>query len=220
MALRTFSNSVLLSDFDHTIVTIDTGEFALNRFGDPRWNRIEEEYEKGKITFEESLRREFGTIKVPEREILEELEKVVVIRPHFRNLVEYCKERHLPFTVVSGGLDFCIRHFLDRNGWLKFVEIYAATTTYTPEGYRLTFPELFDKDSLNFKQDLVRYHKGRGSKVYYVGDGLGDYPAAREADYRFAIKGSKLALSCRDGNVRCEEITNFNQVIDGIEKSL
>ncbi len=220
MGQQMFSKAVLLSDFDHTIVTIDTGEFALKHFGDPHWTLIEKEYEKGNITFDESLRKEFGSIKVSERVILEELEKVVVIRPHFVELVEYCKSHKFPFIVVSGGLDFLIRHFLDRNDWLKFIEIYAPKATYTPQGYLLTFPELLDKESINFKHDLVKYHRSRGSKVFYVGDGIGDYPAAKEADFPFAIKGSKLAQLCKEGNVHCEEVTDFQPVIEAIDKFL
>ncbi len=218
MTRRPLNKAVLLSDFDHTIVTIDTGEFALEHYGGPHWKRIEEEYERGNITFEESLQKEFGLIKVRERVILDELEKVVVIRPYFQELVEYCRSHGILFIVVSGGLDFCIRHFLDRKDWLKFLEIYAPKAKHTSEGYKLTFPVLFDKDAINFKHDLVRYHRKRGSKVFYVGDGLGDYPAAKEADYPFAIKGSKLAQSCRQGNIQCEEVTDFQQVVEAIDK--
>ena len=218
MGQQPLSKAVLLCDFDNTIITMDTGEFALKRFGDPHWKLNEVDYERGNITFEESLRREFGSIKVPERVILEKLEKVVVLRPHFEELLQYCKGHNVPFTVVSGGLDFCIRHFLDRDDWLKFAEIYAPEATYTPQGYILTFPELLDKDSINFKQDLVRCHKRMGRKVFYVGDGLGDYSAAIEADFRFAIKDSKLAYSCRDSNFRCEEVTDFEPVIIAINR--
>jgi 2-hydroxy-3-keto-5-methylthiopentenyl-1-phosphate phosphatase len=218
MTHRPLSKAVLLSDFDETIVNIDTGEFALEHFGDPNWKRIEEEYERGNMTFEESLQKEFGTIKVPQRVILDELDKVVVFRRHFEELIEYCKGHVIPFTVVSGGLEFCIRHFLDRNDWLNFVDIRSPRAEYTPEGYVLTFPELFDRDSVNFKHDLVRYHRRRGSKVFYIGDGLGDYPAAKEADVRFAVKGSRLAHECRKGNLQHKEITDFQEVIEAVDE--
>ena len=216
MNRRPLSKAVMLSDFDETIVNIDTGEFALEHFGDPNWKRIEEEYERGNITFEEALRKEFGTIKVPQQVILDELDKVVVMRPHFEALIEYCKSHSIPFTVVSGGLEFCIRHFLE--DWLKFVDIYSPRAEYTSKGYVLTFPELFDRDSINFKHDLVRYHRRRGSKVFYIGDGLGDYPAAKDADVRFAIKDSRLAQECRKGNLQHREVTDFQEVIEAIDE--
>jgi 2-hydroxy-3-keto-5-methylthiopentenyl-1-phosphate phosphatase len=213
-----FSKVVLLIDFDGTIVSIDTAEFALDRFADPSWRLIDEEFERGEVTFEESLRKEFLMIKVPEKMILDELEKVTELRPNFGKLVEYCKTHNLSLIVVSGGLDFCIRHFLGRNGWLKFVEIHAPRSEFTANGYTLIFPELFDRSSTSFKDDLVKYYRRQGSKVIYIGNGLGDYPAAKEADISFAVKGSKLAELCKKGHLACREITDFQQVVDALQE--
>lgn len=217
MAQPQLSKAVLFSDFDNTIVNIDTGEFALEHFGDPNWRRIEEEYVRGNISFEDSLQKEFGSIKVPEELILKELDKVVVIRPYFADLVKYCQNEGVYFVVVSGGLDFCLRHFLDQHGWLKFIEIHAPKAVYTVDGYRLEFPKMLYKESVNFKDDLVTYHKKRGSKVFYIGDGLGDYPAVKAADYPFAIKGSRLAEACRKANIQCKEVVDFRQVAEAVE---
>jgi 2-hydroxy-3-keto-5-methylthiopentenyl-1-phosphate phosphatase len=189
----------------------------LERFADPSWRRIEGQFESGKITFEESIRNEFAMLKVDEKQILEELDKVVVFRPNFDKLVESCRKKHLPLTIVSAGLEFCIRHFLDRQDWLGFLEIYAPKATYTPNGYELAFPKLLGTGAINFKDDLVRYHKNQGDRVFYIGDGIGDFPAARLADFPFAIKGSRLAEACRNGEVTYKEISDFQEVVDAID---
>ena len=150
------SKTLIMSDFDETIVNIDTAEYALERFADPSWKRIEEQFESGKITFEQSIRNEFVMLKANEEQILEELDKVVVFRPNFDKLVESCRIKRLPLTIVSAGLEFCIRHFLGRRDWLGFLEIYAPKATYTPNGYELTFPKLLGTGAINFKDDLVR----------------------------------------------------------------
>ncbi len=212
-----FSKAVLLSDFDETIVNIDTAEFALERHASPGWRRIEEQFEGGEISFEESLRREFAMIGAPERVILEELDKVVVFRPNFEKLIDYCKKLRLPLVIVSGGLEFCIRHFLDRKDWLSFLEIYAPKSRYTGEGYEVTMPKLLGKASINFKDDLVRHHKEQGNIVFFIGDGLGDLPPAREADFPFAIRGSKLAEACRRANVAHREISDFQEVVEVLD---
>ena len=210
--------TLIMCDFDETIVNVDTAEFALERFADPSWRRIEEQFESGKITFEESIRNEFAMIKANEHQILEVLDKVVVFRPNFDKLVESCKKKRLPLTIVSAGLEFCIRHFLGRQDWLEFMEIYAPKATYTPNGYELTFPKLLGTGAINFKDDLVRYHKKQGDRVFYIGDGIGDFPAARVADFPFAIKGSKLAEACRNGKVTHKEISDFQEVVDAIDE--
>jgi 2-hydroxy-3-keto-5-methylthiopentenyl-1-phosphate phosphatase len=208
--------TLIMSDFDETIVNIDTAEYALERFADPSWKLIEERFESGKISFEKSLRDEFAMLKVNEQQILEELDKVVVFRPNFDKLVDSCRKNRLPLIIVSGGLEFCIRHFLGRTDWLEFVEIYAPKATYTPSGYELSFPKLLGTGAVNFKDDLVRYHKRQSDRVFFIGDGTGDFPAARAADFPFAIKGSRLAEACRNEKVAHKEISDFQEVVDAI----
>jgi 2-hydroxy-3-keto-5-methylthiopentenyl-1-phosphate phosphatase len=212
------SAMLVMCDFDETIVNIDTAEYALEHFGDPQWMRIEKQFEAGEITFEESLRDEFALIKAREHTILDALDKVVVLRPNFGKLVRSCKRNHVPLMVVSGGLEFSIRHFLDREDWLSHVKIYAPKARYTSKGYDLTFPKPLSVGSVNFKDDLVKHHKDQGDKVFYVGDGLGDFPAAKIADFRFAIKASKLAEECQKANIAHMEITDFQEVIDAIDE--
>jgi 2-hydroxy-3-keto-5-methylthiopentenyl-1-phosphate phosphatase len=207
--------SIILSDFDNTIANIDTAAFALNRFADPSWKNIEARFEAGKMSFEDSLREEYAMINAPENVILDELDEVASLRPHFIDFLGYCKKNGLPFTVVSAGLEFIIRHFLNQEDWLDFVEIYAPKTEYTGLSYKVSFPKFFDETSINFKHDLVKYHRKRGNRVIYIGDGLGDFPATKEADLRFVIKGSKLAEACRKGNITCSEVTDF-QLIDEV----
>ena len=56
----------------------------------------------------------------------------------------------------------------------------------------------------------------RARKVIYIGDGLGDDAAAKDADYSFAIKGSVLAKLC----LHCKSITDFQGVVEAICKVL
>jgi len=206
----------VLTDFDGTISTIDTAEFALDKFADRNWRTIDEQLERGEITFEESLEREFAMLKVSKKEILEALEHSTEFRPNFDILVDYCKKRGFPLIIVSGGLDFCIRHFLDLGGWSE-LKIVAPKSKWTRKGILLQFSKRFDRTSSNLKDDLVRFYKKRGQRVVYIGNGLGDFPAAQLADLAFAIKGSKLAELCGTNGVRCREITDFRPVVESIE---
>ena len=208
----------MLCDFDGTIVNIDTALVALNLFADPDWKRIEEAFEKGEVSFEDSLRKELGMINVPEERILKELDSLTLLRPNFARLVEYCRSNQVQLTVVSGGFDFCIRHFLDRDDWLKIVHIHAPKSQFTSNGYVLNFPELFTQSSVNFKDDLVRREKMNGKRVIYVGNGVGDYPAASESDVVFAIKNSRLAELCKARHVPHVEIDDFQPVIDTLNR--
>jgi 2-hydroxy-3-keto-5-methylthiopentenyl-1-phosphate phosphatase len=208
--------AVVLTDFDGTMVTIDTAEYLLDQFAKGNWRTIDEQLEKGEVSFEESLKREFAMLKVPERTILQTLEPVTQFRPNFDRLIEYCKERSFTLVVVSGGLDFSIRHFLRLKGWLNSLEIVSPKATCTQDGIRLSFPKRLDQTATNLKDDLVWFHKKQGRRVVYIGNGIGDYPAAKVADLAFAIKGSKLAQLCQGNGTRCTEITDFQDAVNSI----
>jgi 2-hydroxy-3-keto-5-methylthiopentenyl-1-phosphate phosphatase len=209
---------IILSDFDGTIVNIDTAEYALRKFAQGDWQAVEDLFERGKITFEECLRRQFAMIRVSERVLLNELSHVTSFRPSFRQLVEYCEGHQMPFIIVSGGLDFLIHHFLSLEGLIERVEIYAPKSECTTGGIEVTFPKLLDGSSINFKDDLVKHHRKRGERVVYVGNGIGDYPAVCAADLSFVIKDSALAQLCRNTKLPYNEIEDFQEVIEGVKK--
>jgi len=209
--------TTLLIDFDGTIVNADTLQVALDRFADPGWVLIDQAYERGEVSFEESLRREFAMLRVPEDVIIGEVSRVTQLRPNFDRLVEYCRRNLIPVKVVSGGLDFCIRHFLNRHDWLSFIEIYAPRSRFNGSGYLLTPPVVFTKSSTNFKDDLVNYERRKGTRVFFVGNGFSDFPAAMQSDLAFAIKGSRLVELCREHGIQHEEIDDFNQVTIALE---
>jgi HAD superfamily phosphoserine phosphatase-like hydrolase len=198
------------------MVTIDTAEYLLDKFADKNWRIIDEQLENGEVTFEESLEREFAMLKVPEETMLDVLEPATRFRPNFNSLIDYCNKEGFPLVVVSGGLDFSIRHFLKQKGWLDKVEIYAPKSKCTDNGIILSFPKRFEPASANFKDDLVTYYRKQGESVVYIGNGLGDYPPARAANLPFAIRGSRLADLCKSGGVECVEITDFQEVVDSL----
>ena len=135
-------------------------------------------------------------------------------------MIQYCKENHFPLIVVSGGLEFSLRHFLGLKGWLEDLEIYGPKAQCTEEGGSVTFPDLFDQASTNFKDDLARYYRNRGQKVVYIGNGFGDFPAAKIADLAFAIEGSRLAELCKRGGISFREITDFQDVVESIRDNV
>jgi len=209
-----FAKAIVVSDFDGTIVNVDTAEVALDLYADPKWKLIGEALEKGEVSFEDSLRQQFALVNVPQETILEQLDRVAALRINFGRLVDYCKSNDIQLTVASGGFDFCIQHFLNRDGWLKFIQIYAPKSRLTENGYSLTFPKIVTTTSTNFKDDLVRREKMKGKRVFFIGNGFGDYPAAKESNFTFAIKASKLAELCRGGNVPHKEIDDFQEVVN------
>jgi len=212
------SDLILLSDFDGTIVDVDTGSAALSKFADGDWETIEKQYTLEQITFEESLKRQFSMIAAPELIIVKEMDTVAVVRPYFAEMVNYCRQVQVPFIITSGGLDFLIRHFMSKKKVDDYVRVYAPKAECSPEGIRLNFPKLHDPTSYSFKDDLVVHYQRGGHRVGYIGDGHADYYALKKADFAFAMKGSPSAQRCRRDEIQFEEIVDFQAVLDVLPK--
>ncbi len=211
---------VVMSDFDGTIVEIDTCVYILNRFAETDWKALDERFERSEITLEECLQSQFSTIKASKAQILHEIEKVTRTRNNFASLIEYCRSKQFQLVLVSAGLDFIINHFLASNGWKHLMIVHAPKAEFSANGIRFTFPRLIDETSANFKEDVVKSYSRKHVNVAYIGDGVSDYPAARRANIPFAIRNSKLAEVLNRNRISHHEIEDFREVIDCIERVL
>lgn len=188
----------------------------LDHFVDKSWRILDEQFNKGEISFEESLRREFRMLSTDKEKILGYLDQAAQFRPNFERLVEYCSKEFVPLTVVSGGIDFCIEHFISQKRKFGRIDVYAPKSQPTPNGIELTFPKPFSENSVNFKEDLAKHLRDQGYTVWYIGNGTGDFPAAKAANFAFAVKSSPLHNLCERENVPHKEFTDFQEVINSL----
>jgi len=202
----------VLCDFDGTITLTDTFAYILKKYAQGDWQQYDGQYERGELRLQDVVKKQGMMIKTPEMVLIAEMERVTMFRPNFDKLIAYCRTNKIPIGVVSAGLDFVINHLLRMKGWNHLVKLYTAKTETKPDGIRFTFPRLRDKNSQDLKDDIVRFHQSKGRRVAYIGDGLWDLPALKLADYRFAVKGSRLATHCRQQNIPAREITDFQEV--------
>lgn len=208
-------NLVLFCDFDGTIVIIDAVVHLLNKFVKEDWMIFDLKYERGEITINECIRNQISLLKtIPKNLMLEELENVVSFRKNFKNLVTHCNERNIPVIVVSAGLDFVIKHFLNFVEF-KNINIHAPKTFISDNNIEIIFPPK-DETSIDFKEDHVKSFKKLRYKTIYVGDGLSDFNAIKIADFSFVIKDSKLAKICKKKRVPHKEMVDFKDVINTI----
>ncbi|MFQ5977245.1 MAG: MtnX-like HAD-IB family phosphatase [Candidatus Heimdallarchaeota archaeon] len=213
-------NLAVLCDFDGTVVNIDTAEFILENFTNENWQQFDTQLEKGEITLEECMQKQYAMIKTPKAELLKRLEQVTTFRPHFNKFVFFCQKRDIPLTIVSAGLDFCIEHFLTLNGWNNLIKVYSAETRFTDNGFELIFPKMIDKISKDFKADLINFYQQQYKRVIYIGDGLSDYNAVRQANFSFVVKGTKLVDLCKREKIAHQEIEDFQEILESLEHSL
>lgn len=203
----------VLSDFDGTMITVDAPVYLLERYAVGDWRETEHRFTEGLITIEECIRLQLEMIGMGQERMVKELDEVVRPRAGLDALLRHCRSAGHAFEVTSAGLDFYIRHFLNRHGW-SGVEIVAPRCEETFRGISVTFPARMFKEAENFKEDRVRHHQGLGRTVAYVGDGTSDLPAAKRADIAFAIRGGSLERLLRDSGKEHHVIDDLSEMLE------
>jgi 2-hydroxy-3-keto-5-methylthiopentenyl-1-phosphate phosphatase len=214
------SGFVVLCDFDGTITSFDTAEFILRQFAQGDWEKYDRMLDEGRISLEECMIRQFELVHVPEQVIIDELEKAASIRPNFSDLVHFCNRNGTPFFVVSAGLDFVINYYLDKMELRPLVRMHSGTSYFDGKKIRFTFPRLVNLEAKSFKDDLVVTYQRQGRKVVYIGDGLSDLVASRQADIRFAVSGMRLERTLREEGLACAPFEDFAEVQQKLNRLL
>jgi len=207
-------------DFDGTIIKEDASQLILSEYAKGDWKRYDEMLAQGEISFEDCISSQFRLIRTGESIILKDYERFVSQRKSFNALVDFARARKVPLTIVSGGLEFIIKEFLNRNGWNDSIGLYVGKLRCTEGGMIVSFPPLRQKESLSFKDDLVMRLRCEGKRVVYIGDGSYDFRAASASDLAFAVRGSKLARLGREGGCGFCEFEDFAEVVQVLARHL
>jgi 2-hydroxy-3-keto-5-methylthiopentenyl-1-phosphate phosphatase len=205
--------AVVLCDFDGTIVSIDTAEYALRKFAEGDWERYDRLLDEGKITLKQCLEREFALVRASRSVISSEVLRAARLRPKFGNLISYCEDRQIPVVIVSAGLDFIAKEIIRSNGWEGRLKLRMPRTRFTSNGILFQFPRTRFRSSQSFKDDTVAHYHRLGRVVAYIGDGSPDFAAAEAADLAFTVRGSKLSKLCETRKVPHHDIRDFAGVV-------
>ncbi len=210
------SSYIILSDFDGTIILEDSALYLLNQFGVGNWQKYDDQLIRGEISLEECLSKQFSSISIPRETILSTLDTVISFRPNFINFVSFCKESNIPLIIVSAGIDFVIKHYMNKVAESDQISIVSGLSKFTKKGLIFNFPELKSKESQNFKEDLVIDYQKQGFKIIYLGDGSGDFYAAKKADISYVVKDSELARIFEEKQLNCNTFLDFQSIIQDL----
>lgn len=204
---------LIFCDFDGTVATTDIGYALFNHFSGGRNDELIPDWMAGRISTRECLLREAAMVHATPKEIHEFLDRFS-LDPGFSRFVELCRRNRVDPIIVSEGLDFYIRYLLDRHGHsdLKFL---SNVGRLVGDSISIEFPyvnrECRRCGSCKGER-IAEYRAGVGSDclVVFVGDGLSDACATREADVVFAKKD--LEQYCLRENIRYTGFTDFFEV--------
>lgn len=207
---------LFIVDFDGTIAPKDTVDALLERFADPSWKAIEEEWVSGRLNSRECMQAQLALVK-SERTALDVFFQAVTIDPSFAGFVRYTR-RFAEVAVVSDGLDYPILVALQKHR-VPPLPVFANKLEFRAQGLGLSFPHA---DSTCVPRSGVckcsvarSLNTDRGLPVILIGDGRSDLCIARSADYVFA-KGSLLKY-CASNGIAHTAFDTFDDVLAVIQ---
>jgi 2-hydroxy-3-keto-5-methylthiopentenyl-1-phosphate phosphatase len=200
---------IIQCDFDGTIIRNNLSVLIRECFAPKAWYAIETDYLEGRITVEESNRRQFALMKEPKERLQEFVRSHIDVRQGFPEFIANCKAKGHQLVIVSSGLDFYIEAVLSELG-ISDIAMYCGKTEFNEKGIIVSY---YDHDSKTiehgFKISFLNWLKCSNKCVVYIGDGLSDLEAARHANYVFAT-GHLATLMQKEDVSWC----TFNTFID------
>ncbi|KAI5790852.1 HAD-like domain-containing protein [Pyronema domesticum] len=217
---------IIFSDFDGTIFMQDTGHllFDSHGCGADRREELDDQIRMGLRSFRDVSEEMWGSLKVPFEDGFTVMKSQLQIDPHFMEFHDFCIKNNIPFNVISAGLKPILRRVLDEflgKKQSKLIDIIANEAQISEDGkiwkpiWRHDNPLGHDKAaSIQEYRTIASSESEDGSVplIIFVGDGVSDLAAAREADVLFARRGLRLEEYCRESHIPHISFDTFKDI--------
>ncbi len=215
------NNIQVFCDFDGTITTEDTLGKFFPKFATPDWVEWENRWLREEIGSRECLDGQIKCVPNLAEGEFNEFIKSIEIDKYFKEFIEYLEENEIDFYIVSDGFDLFIRSILENNG-LGHIKFFSNTLTKTTGGFVMDFPNTSQsckRGSGTCKCNVINRLIDPQKKLIYIGDGISDFCAARNADIVFAKRD--LLRHCQKNNLQNYiEFQSFEDVIKNVKNRL
>ncbi len=207
----------VLSDFDDTAAEQNVAELLLRRFGGSAWEDVRRQFRAGEITLKEYQEITFRDMRTGRSGMQDYVKQQANLRPHFKELSDYCRAEGIPIAIVSQGLDFYIEALLEKEGLLE-VPVYAVETRFDAQGisYEYRHARPGQERQGNSKALVVDKYRRDGHFVFYAGDGISDFEAAPRVDVLFAHR--TLAEKCDSESIPYRPFSGFDGVLEAVQE--
>jgi len=210
----------------------DTGHilFDTHGCGPQRREELDEEIKNGVRSFRDVSEEMWGSLNVPFGDGFEIMKSALEIDPDFREFHEFCINRNIPFKIISAGLKPVLRAVLDEflgKRASRHIDIIANDASITPDGSEWKPIWLHDTPLGHDKAASIKEYRTTASSesedgscplIVFVGDGVSDLPAAREADVLFARQGLRLEEYCIENRIPYIPFATFADIQKEIRK--
>lgn len=208
-------------DFDGTVTNTDAIDSILEKFGNPSWRQIEEEWAAGRIGSRECLSKQVALVRATKAQLQAHIANIEV-DPFFEKFLDFMNEEKISCSIVSDGFDFIIHKILQRQlrpELLETLPVYANRLEWVGDRPMAYFSEgvLCEHGCANCKPRVIEKIKSFKDEVIFVGDGLSDRFAAQIANLTFAK--SKLLVYCRKQKISHVAYHNFEEILEWVKKN-
>ncbi|CAG8952574.1 hypothetical protein HYFRA_00009680 [Hymenoscyphus fraxineus] len=228
---------ICFSDFDGTIFMQDTGHilFDAHGCGSARREKLEAQLSSGERSFRDVSEEMWGSLNVPFEDGFEVMKEKLEIDPDFQTFHKFCVDEGIPFNVISAGLKPILRAVLDEflgEEESQHIEIVANDAEINPDGSTwtpiwrhdtplghdkaLSITEYREQAAASLKHDPSQNHTLQPVEtiplIVFIGDGVSDLPAAREADVLFARRGLRLEEYCIENKIKYIPFDTFADI--------
>lgn len=211
---------LILCDFDGTVSPKDMGGLLLNRFSFGDWEAIDRDFREGKIGSKEAYTRIVPILRGDRAEVLRFIGEHSGIDLNFKSFYRYCSENGIDVKIVSDGLDFYIQTILEAHH-LSDLPLYANSAHFLKEGgMDISFPYFNEECGRcgTCKKKILLENRKAYDRIFFVGNGLSDRCAAREADLAFAK--DFLYSHCIDQDIPCHFYETFGDILSDFKKAI
>lgn len=211
LKMRDLKDSIIFCDFDGTVTIADSLGVLLEEFANSEWLDIEQVWRNGEIGSKECLTRQMDCIKNISSKQFDKFLESIKIDEYFNSFHDFIKNTGVDFYIVSDGFSLIIDKVLEKN---NIFGVNIISNELTLENNRLipSFPhenlECKVKNG-NCKCQAIRNH-AENKQINYIGDGLSDACAVKNADIVFAK--DDLAKYCKDKNIDYILYKDFSQI--------
>ncbi|OKL62603.1 hypothetical protein UA08_01672 [Talaromyces atroroseus] len=215
---------ICFSDFDGTIFMQDTGHVLFDKYGCGAEQRrsLDEQIKSGERSFRDVSEQMWASLNVPFDNGFEVLKETLEIDPGFREFHQFCLDNDIAFNVISAGLKPVLRKVLDTflgEDESSRIEIVANDASINGSHWKPIWrhdSEAGHDKALSVNEARLQAREecedGEVPLIVFIGDGVSDLPAAREADVLFARRGLRLEEYCQEHNIPYIGFDNFAEI--------
>lgn len=215
----------------------DTGHILFDSHGCGAAQREiwDEQIKTGERSFRDVSDDMWASLDVPFEDGFEVMKSSLEIDPDFRAFHAYCTENDMPFNVISAGLKPVLRRVLDvflGEEASSRIDIVANDATISADGsdwrpvWRHADSALGHDKALSMTEARasaeaelqMRGDDGTVPLIVFIGDGVSDLPAARQADVLFARRGLRLEEYCVENAIAYTPFDTFADIQREIER--